>query len=321
VSVALAVGLVAAPSTSQAAHTIDVTQAQREVDALYQQAEQATERYDVARNAMQDAERALAQAQSRAGAAQGTVSQLRRTVGAFAASAYRNGGLDQTLQLVFSEDPSTFLDRMASLDALSSREADELRQVVQARQELSASQAAAAQQLAIVDAQRRTLALQKALIEQELQQAQGVLSQLKAGDRAKLNRASRDDDPRVLLGALPVPTSAQAAAVVSFAMAHLGDRYVWAATGPHAWDCSGLAMMAWRAGGVSLPHSSGEQFASTRRVAMADLQPGDLVFFYSPVSHVGIYIGNGMMVHAPNPGRRVEVKPIDYLPFAGATRP
>ena len=320
VTATLAVGLVA-PTPSQAAPSIDVAQAQREVDALYQQAEQATERYDVARNTMQDAERALAQAQSRASAAQGTVSQLQRTVGAFAASAYRNGGMDQTLQLVFSEDPSTFLDRMASLDALSSREADQLRQVVQARQELSASQAAAAQQLAIVDAQRRTLAQQKSVIEQKLQQAQAVLSQLKASDRAKVNRASRDSDPRVALNSLPVPTSAQAAAVVAFVMAHLGDRYVWAATGPHAWDCSGLAMMAWRAGGVSLPHSSGEQFATTTKVAEADLQPGDLVFFYHPVSHVGVYIGNGMMVHAPNPGRRVEIKPINYLPFAGATRP
>jgi cell wall-associated NlpC family hydrolase len=309
------------PGASNAAPTVDVGQAQRQVDALYQQAEQATERYDVARDAMFDAERALGQAQTRAAAAQGLVGQLQKTVGAFAASAYRNGGLDQTLQLVFSEDPATFLDRMASLDALSTREADQLRKVVTARQELAAGQAAAAQQLAVVALQRRTLAAEKAQIEQKLQQAQALLSRLKIADRAHLWRASRDFDPRQLLSSLPLPTNTQAAKVVQFVVAHLGDRYVWAASGMHTWDCSGLAMMAWRAGGVSLPHSSGEQFATTRKVSRTDLQPGDLVFFYRPISHVGVYIGNGYMVHAPNPGRRVEVAPIDRYPFAGASRP
>jgi cell wall-associated NlpC family hydrolase len=242
-------------------------------------------------------------------------------VGAFAASAYRNGGLDQTLQLVFSEDPKTFLERMASLDALSTREADELRQVVQAREELASSQAAAAQQLAIVALQQRTLAAAKAEIQQKLQQAQAVLTKLKAGDRARFGRATRDFDPRQLLATLPTAPNAQAARAVQFALAHLGDRYVWAATGMHSWDCSGLTMMAWQAGGVSLPHSSGQQFAATQKISRADLQPGDLVFFYHPISHVGIYIGNGYMVHAPNPGRRVEIAPIDYMPFAGASRP
>ncbi|HEX3825715.1 MAG TPA: C40 family peptidase [Sporichthyaceae bacterium] len=320
VGATLAVSLLVS-GASNATSTVDVGQAQREVDALYQQAEQATERYDVARNAMLDAERALGQAQSRAAAAQGAVGQLQKTVGAFAASAYRNGGLDQTLQLVFSEDPATFLDRMASLDALSTREADQLRKVVSARQELAAGQAAAAQQLAVVALQRRTLAAEKAQIEQKLQQAQTFLSRLKATDRARLSRVSRDFDPRQLLSSLPLPTNAQAAKVVQFVLAHLGDRYVWAASGMHSWDCSGLAMMAWRAGGVSLPHSSTEQFVATRKVSRTDLQPGDLVFFYRPISHVGIYIGNGYMVHAPNPGRRVEVAPIDRMPFAGASRP
>jgi cell wall-associated NlpC family hydrolase len=80
-------------------------------------------------------------------------------------------------------------------------------------------------------------------------------------------------------------------------------------------------MMAWRAAGVSLPHSSAEQFSTGQKIARSQLAPGDLVFFYSPISHVGIYLGNGRMVHAPNPSRRVEVAPIDQMPYAGATRP
>jgi peptidoglycan DL-endopeptidase CwlO len=317
----LAVTLVAAPSASSAAPKIDVDQAQRQVDALYQQAEQATERYDVARNAMQDAERKLAQAQSRATAQQSVVTDLQRTVGDFAASAYRAGGLDQTLQLVFSNDPAAFIDKAASLDALSTREAAALRKVVEARRELRAGQVAAAQQLAIIDAQRRVLATEKSTIERRLRQARAVLSALQASDRAKVERASRGLSGRALLASLPIPTNRQALAAVQFGIAHLGDRYVWSAVGPRAWDCSGLTMMAWRAAGVSLPHSSAEQFATGQKIARSQLTPGDLVFFYRPISHVGIYLGNGQMVHAPNPSRPVEVAPIDRMPWAGATRP
>ena len=100
-----------------------------------------------------------------------------------------------------------------------------------------------------------------------------------------------------------------------------GDRYVWSGDGPDSWDCSGLTMAAWRAAGISLPHSSAEQYAQGHKISRSDLQPGDLVFFYSPISHVGLYLGNGRMVHAPNPSRHVEIQSINALPYAGAVRP
>lgn len=318
---ALAISLVVAPTAGQAGPVVDVAQAQREVDSLYQQAEAATERYDVARNAMQDAERRLGQLQGQAAAQQSVVTALERTVGEFAASAYRDGGVDQTLQLVFSDDPAAFIDKAASLEALSTREAAALRQEVEARRELRAGQAGAAQLLLIVDAQRRTLAKEKSTIEARLRQARVVLGSLRAADRAKFWRAQRRGIDRELLKSLPIPTTPAALKAVQFALAHLGDRYVWAAAGPRYWDCSGLTMMAWRAAGVSLPHSSAEQFAAGRKISRSQLAPGDLVFFYSPISHVGMYLGNGQMVDAPNPSRRVEIAPIDLMPYAGATRP
>jgi cell wall-associated NlpC family hydrolase len=318
---ALALGLVVSPGTGNAAPRLDLDQAERQVNALYHQAEQATERYDVARMAMRDAERGLAQAQRKAAAQQTKVSALQRTVGAFAADAYRNEGIDRTLQLVFSDDPSAFIDRAASLDALSSRQADALRKVVEARRELKAAQVAAAQQLAVLEAQRKALATEKNNIQQALRAARAVLARLQASDRAKFNRASRDGDPRDLLKGLPLPTNDQAGRAVKFALAQLGDRYVWSGDGPDTWDCSGLTMAAWRAAGVSLPHSSAEQYAQGHKISRADLQPGDLVFFYSPISHVGLDLGNGRMVHAPNPSRRVEISSIDSMPYAGAVRP
>ena len=104
-------------------------------------------------------------------------------------------------------------------------------------------------------------------------------------------------------------------------MAQVGDAYVYGAMGENAFDCSGLTMRAWAQAGVSLPHSSSAQFGSGPRIAASDLQPGDLVFYYSPISHVGMYIGNGMIVHAANPGTGVAVSGLYSMPYVGAVRP
>jgi cell wall-associated NlpC family hydrolase len=108
---------------------------------------------------------------------------------------------------------------------------------------------------------------------------------------------------------------------VATALAQVGDRYVWGASGPDAFDCSGLTSYAYAAAGISLPHSSTSQSRMGRAVSRSELRPGDLLFFYSPVSHVGMYIGNGQMVHASTPSRPVHVAAIDSMPsFSGARR-
>ena len=104
-------------------------------------------------------------------------------------------------------------------------------------------------------------------------------------------------------------------------MAQVGDAYVYGAAGPSAFDCSGLTMMAWAQAGVALPHSSSAQYSSGTRVAARALRPGDLVFYYSPISHVGMYIGNGMIVHAANPSTGVQVTGLYSMPYVGAVRP
>jgi cell wall-associated NlpC family hydrolase len=107
---------------------------------------------------------------------------------------------------------------------------------------------------------------------------------------------------------------------VSIAKRYLGAPYVWAASGPNSFDCSGLTMFVYRQVGVSLPHSSRAQIYSGQRVSRSDLQPGDLVFFGSPIHHVGIYVGGGMMLHAPHTGAVVRIDPM-HSNFAGACRP
>jgi cell wall-associated NlpC family hydrolase len=108
---------------------------------------------------------------------------------------------------------------------------------------------------------------------------------------------------------------------VRTAYAQLGDPYVWGAGGPGSFDCSGLTMFAWGAAGVALPHSSAAQYAAVRRVSVQDLQPGDLVFYYSPISHVAIYVGGGKVIDAPYPGRSVHITGLYSMPLVGAGRP
>ncbi|MGQ0466031.1 MAG: C40 family peptidase [Sporichthyaceae bacterium] len=316
---ALVVSLVAGPTASHAAPN-DVEQARRQVDALDHKASEATERYNVARNALRDAERLLEQAQRRSSSQQAKLRELQNSVGALAATAYRNGGVDRTLQLIFSDDPNAFLGKAAALDALSARQTAALRKVVEARRDLRASQETAATQLAVVEAQRKELAKEKTVIEGHLREARAVLSRLTAAQRNRLDRASRDYDVRGLLKDLPLPNP-RAAKAIEFALAQIGDRYVWGAAGPDGWDCSGLTMVAWRKAGVSLPHSSAQQYATGRKIPRSELQPGDLVFYYRPISHVGIYLGDGKIVDAPNSRKTVRITPIDLMPYTGATRP
>ncbi|ROQ82228.1 NlpC/P60 family protein [Streptomyces sp. NBC_01260] len=113
----------------------------------------------------------------------------------------------------------------------------------------------------------------------------------------------------------------KAGKVLAFARAQIGKPYVWGATGPASYDCSGLTQAAWKAAGVTLPRTTWDQVKVGTRIATADLQPGDLVFFYDDISHVGIYKGDGMMIHAPKPGADVREESIYYMPIYGSVRP
>ncbi|MEU2792813.1 NlpC/P60 family protein [Streptomyces sp. NPDC007100] len=115
--------------------------------------------------------------------------------------------------------------------------------------------------------------------------------------------------------------SGKAAKALAFARAQMGKPYVWGATGPNSYDCSGLTQAAWKAAGVSLPRTTWDQVKAGDRVATKDLKPGDLVFFYDDISHVGMYIGDGKMIHAPKPGASVRVESIYYMPIYGSVRP
>jgi cell wall-associated NlpC family hydrolase len=187
-----------------------------------------------------------------------------------------------------------------------------------------------------VKAQQQAL---KKQLDANVAAAEKVLDKLSDAERAKIRQEqerevekANDERKRASRGndrlddeedSAPVPASGRAKVAVSAAMAQLGDRYVWGAEGPSSFDCSGLTMYAWGKAGVSLSHSSKAQYGEGRKVSRGELQPGDLVFFGHPtIWHVGMYIGNGRMVHAPNPSKPVKTDDIDYMSgYAGAVRP
>ncbi len=297
------------------------------VDDLYRQAEQATERYDGARQKADAARAAISGLQDELARKTARVNATRDSLGTIAAAQYRSGSLDPTLQLALSSSPDTYLEQAAALDQLGSRQVAVLTRLAQQRRDIEQTRAEAGGKLAALETAQTQLAARKKTVQAKLRQAQSLLSTLTPPQRAAVDAsdgapstAATRDLVRPPLGSAPAP-SARAAEAVAFAFRALGLPYVWGATGPGAYDCSGLTQAAWRAAGVSLPRTTYTQINSGPRIPESELRPGDLVFFYSGISHVGLYIGDGQMIHAPHPGAAVRIAPISEMPFAGATRP
>jgi len=159
--------------------------------------------------------------------------------------------------------------------------------------------------------------------DKKIAEAKKVLAKLTASQRQQIADAEKRAAARASRQASrsPISGSGKGAKALAFAKAQLGEPYARSSAGPGSWDCSGLTMKAWGSVGVSLPHSSRQQYNLGRSVAKSDLQLGDLVFFYSDIHHVGLYADNGQVIHAPRPGKSVEYIKMSYMPYAGARRP
>ena len=176
-----------------------------------------------------------------------------------------------------------------------------------------------AQRMASTDRALETLTARRAALRDRVDAAQTREQALKASESSAQGRAAAVNAQ--LDKAQQKAEADRVGPAVQFAMAQVGKAYVYGAAGPSAFDCSGLTMAAWATAGVSLPHSSSAQYSSGRHISESELQPGDLVFYYSPISHVGMYIGNGQIVNALNPGAGVKISGLHDMPYVGAVRP
>ena len=310
-----AVGLV--PGSAQAEPDIDDVQAR--VDRLYHEAEMASERYNDARLELAELNKDLASIKADERRQGQRLEAVRNQVQDSIVRQYQGQNLSAVGQVVVSDDPGAFLARLSTMSSFNDLQSQMFSDYGRELKALDIRHDATAQRARQVADLKAQLGKEKATIDQKVDEAESLLDRLKEEQRERMMASTSRSDVRA--PAAPVAASGRASAAVSYAMAQVGDAYVYGAAGPDAFDCSGLTMAAWAQAGVALPHSSSAQYGSGPAVPASALQPGDLVFYYSPISHVGMYIGNGMIVHAANPSTGVQVAGLYSMPFSGAVRP
>ncbi|WP_369638869.1 NlpC/P60 family protein [Nocardia sp. JMUB6875] len=316
---------VAAPATAGEAvqKMIDLS---RQSEQLNQQALNAQADLDTKLAAAAAADQKATDAAAALGAAKAEIARYRPVIDRAATSALLGSRTNRLTSLLVSNSPQQLLDQMSIVDLVGTRTNDQLGQYQKATDAASVADAAARAAAetaraasAAADAVRSDLESKRAALQGSMAGVIAAWGQLSAGDKSALAGSMFPpgfDRDSLLRGLVPGSgTSALAAGLT-----RVGDPYVWGATGPDQFDCSGLVQWAFRQVGKSVPRTSQQQSSFGTPVAEKDLQPGDVVFFYSDISHVGIYAGNGLMLHASTFGVPVQVAPMSSTPFHSARR-
>ncbi|MEU8873137.1 NlpC/P60 family protein [Streptomyces javensis] len=332
-----------------------IEQVKEKVDALYHQAETATQRYNAAKERTDQQRAKVDKLLDSVARRTEKLNEARRMLGTYAAAQYRDGGMARSAAtLLFSNDPQDVFDQSHLMDRMTGRQKQAVDDFQKQRVKAAKEGGKASESLASLTASQKQLKVQKKTVQDKLTEARRLLANLTAKEKARLaaiekkkaeearrkaaelaekqrqEAAAREKREQRNAGgsgstAPSTPSapanSSKAAQAIAFAKAQLGKPYVWGATGPSSFDCSGLTQAAWKSAGISLPRTTWDQVKAGTRVSTSQLQPGDLVFFYDDVSHVGLYIGGGMMIHAPKPGDVVKKAPITEMPIYGSVRP
>ena len=308
---------------TNAAPSADLLRVRQEVEQLQDDAAEAGENAQAAKLQLQRLRAQLNAVQQEADSQKAVVEKIRNSLATIAVARYKSTGLGEGVELLFSSDPSLYLSSAGSLENITRKQAAQLRKFATAKQRLDATSLTVADKLRLVKAAKARYRAQAAQVKSKLEAAEKLLSKLEAKDRERLRKiqemdaAEREAYSREQ-AKLANTVSGRAGLALRYAVKQIGDNYVWGAAGPVRWDCSGLTMRAFEQAGVRLPHSSRAQFNYGRSIARNNLLPGDLVFFGTPISHVGIYIGKGKMVHAPRPGARVQI--VEFGNYFGKKR-
>ena len=250
------------------------------------------------------AERAATRTQSALALGQQAIAQL-------AAENFMNAGLDPTLQALVAGNPEQFLAQASTMTEIDQASGDRVSTLSNEAAQALREQQTAEQQVTAVNALQAQLGTKKQAIEAKIDV---VNSAAMKQAMAIFTQTGQYPD-------ITIPTANTVGAqALQAALTKRGDPYVWGAAGPSAFDCSGLVVWAYAQEGITLPHFTGDQWNSGMHVSRSDLEPGDLVFFYPDISHVGIYLGNGLMVDAPDFGETVQVQPVFWADYVGAVR-
>ena len=310
----LSTGLLTASATPATS-----TRLEDQLDRQNREADALVEQYNQSNEALKRIRRSLKGLRAEASGAQDDLRKLQATLGARASAAYTQGAGSAVAAVLGSDDPAAAIARVQVLDLLAAHDGDLMDQLGVAGQAFDERQRnlVAAEKAQAAEVER--LAAKKAEVERAADKTRALLARMRAADRPAAPSAPSSP-------VAPPPSggggggSGSAAAAVAYARAQVGKPYCYGGSGPGCFDCSGLTLMAWAQAGVSLPHSSASQYNVGRRISASELQPGDLIFYYSPISHVSIYIGGGQRISATHTGDYVRVQSLGSS-IVGYARP
>lgn len=305
-------------------------QVRKEIEALYRQAGSATDAYNQAEAETKAQSEKIVEIARLVEAGQDRINTLKSRAGAAARAMYRSGGLPAGAQLALSDDPGRFLDGAGRLRQGEKAASDLLTELDRTQNDLKRYAAEAGARWQTLEANRLKQEAAKKETEEKIKAAEELENKLEAEEKARLIQLEQEAQYQaqktwLSTGALKdakggVATGAGKRAV-QFAVAQMGKPYVWGATGPGSYDCSGLTSQAWLAAGRPIPRTSQEQLRLLPKVAVKDMRPGDLIIYFDDASHVGMYVGDGAMVHAPRPGRNVTMAGAGSMPIKAVVRP
>jgi cell wall-associated NlpC family hydrolase len=307
--------------TATAGHAASVADVQAQVKLLDQQAEQATNNYDAGMEQMAALQKQVDQIQGEATTVQQSMNALAGILGPQAAAQYRSGSIDPGLELALSQSPDQYLQKAMAMNRLGQSEADALKSLKTQQAQLKALQREAAERLMQVQELQSQAAADRTQILDKDKQAQALLATLTFAQQQQIVPTSTSWGVTAQqIATLPTVTG-RAGVAVAFAKSKLGIYYQWGGTGNPGYDCSGLTQAAWAAAGVSLGRTTYDQVTDGYAVApiLSDLKPGDLIF-YDDNTHMAIYVGNGVVVHAPSTGSRVQYASWNMLPIDAVRR-
>ncbi|MEU3652092.1 NlpC/P60 family protein [Streptomyces sp. NPDC032161] len=333
----------------------------KQVDELYRQAGAATQRYNQAKESVDAQRTKVDSLLDEVAKRADELNEARTTLGAYATAQYRTGSIAPNAIFFLSDDPQAYFDQSQLLDRMTGRQQQAIAEFRTRQARTAKKRAEAVQNLEKLTETQNTLRESKRSVQKRLGEARELLSELTAEEKARLAELERKKEAEARRKARALAerqaaaeaerraaekeangeagtdsgtgtgtntgtgsdsgATTKAEKALAFAAAQIGKPYVWGATGPSSYDCSGLTQAAWKAADVTLPRTTWDQVEAGTRVATEDLRPGDLVFFYDDISHVGIYKGDGMMIHAPKPGANVREESIYYMPIHSAVRP
>ncbi len=334
---------------------------QKKVDDLYRQAGTATQKYNLAKENTDQQRSKLNDLQDEVAKRTEKVNDARRELGQIAAAQYRNGGASDTAVLLLSDNPDDYFAQRQLMGRLSGQQQDAVEDFRTLQTQADTKRDEATDSLAQLSDSETDLKSSKQDVQEKLGEARELLSKLTQEEKERLAELERKREAEAKRKAEELarkqaaeeeaqrkaaeeaakeeaekppaeqpadpPASgedsyaAKAEKVLAFARAQIGKPYVWGAAGPDSYDCSGLTQKAWAAAGIELPRTTWDQVKVGTTVSVDNAKPGDLVFFYDDISHVGIYIGNGEMIHAPKPGANVRTESIYYMPIHSVVRP